>query len=464
MSYLKHNESQSAHGVRDMTVGNPYSLMIRFALPVFLSQVFQQLYNTADTFIVGRVLGTDALAAVSSSGNLIFLLVSFFYGTATGAGIVISHYFGAGDQKRVSLAIHTNLAFGLAAGIFLTVVGVLFTPTFLVWMQTDPEVLPQAIEYFRYYFLGSLALVLYNICRGIMNAMGDSKRPLYYLIFSSLLNVALDLLFIAVFRWGVWSAAVATVLSQAASVVLCMLHLFRKGQIYTVELRKIRFHWETLREIIRYGLPAGVQNSVVGLANVIVQSQINSFGKLAMAAYGAYIKIEGFGFLPITSFNTATTTFISQNLGAKQYGRAKKGARFGILSAVLLAETIGVGIYFLAPRLIGLFDQTAGVVELGTLQAQTVSLFYCLLAFSHAVASVCQGAGKAFVPMCVMLSVWCVVRIIYIVTVMHLFGNIRFIYWAYPLTWGISSVIYLCYYLFSDWVHGFEHQHKRKAA
>lgn len=464
MSYLKHNESQSAHGVRDMTVGNPYSLMIRFALPVFLSQVFQQLYNTADTFIVGRVLGTDALAAVSSSGNLIFLLVSFFYGTATGAGIVISHYFGAGDQKRVSLAIHTNLAFGLAAGIFLTVVGVLFTPTFLVWMQTDPEVLPQAIEYFRYYFLGSLALVLYNICRGIMNAMGDSKRPLYYLIFSSLLNVALDLLFIAVFRWGVWSAAVATVLSQAASVVLCMLHLFRKGQIYTVELRKIRFHWETLREIIRYGLPAGVQNSVVGLANVIVQSQINSFGKLAMAAYGAYIKIEGFGFLPITSFNTATTTFISQNLGAKQYGRAKKGARFGILSAVLLAETIGVGIYFLAPRLIGLFDQTAGVVELGTLQAQTVSLFYCLLAFSHAVASVCQGAGKAFVPMCVMLSVWCVVRIIYIVTVMHLFGNIRFIYWAYPLTWGISSVIYLCYYLFSDWVHGFEHQNKRKAA
>lgn len=464
MSYLMKHESQTSRGVRDMTVGNPYVMMIKFALPVFLSQVFQQLYNTADTFIVGKFLGTDALAAVSSSGTLIYLMVSFFYGTATGASVVISRYFGAGDREQVSKGIHTNLAFGLTAGIILTVVGVAFTPTFLVWMQTDPAVLPKAIEYFRYYFLGSLALVLYNICRGIMNAMGDSRRPLYYLIFSSLLNVALDLLFIAVFHWGVWSAAVATVLSQAGSVVLCMIHLFQKGQIYSVELRKIRFHWDILREIVRFGLPAGVQNSVVGFANVIVQSQINSFGMLAMAAYGAHAKIEGFGFLPIISFNTATTTFISQNLGAKQYDRAKKGARFGILSAVLLAEIIGVGVYLLAPKLIGLFDQTPGVIELGVKQAHTVALFYCLLAFSHAIAAVCQGAGKAFVPMCVMLSIWCVLRIIYIATVMHVFGDIRYIYWAYPITWGISSTIYLFYYLFSDWVHGFEHQKKGKAA
>ena len=373
-----------------------------------------------------------------------------------GGGVVISRYFGAGDKEQVSRGVHTIMAFGIVSGLILTVVGVAFTPTFLGWMQTDPEVMPEAVEYFRYYFLGALAMVMYNICRSIMNALGDSRRPLYYLIFSSLLNVVLDLLFIAVFRWGVWAAAVATVISQAASVVFCMIHLLQKGNIFTVEINKIRFHRDMLMEIVRYGLPSGVQNSVIALANVIVQSQINSFGKLAMAAYGTHAKIEGFAFLPITSFNMASTTFISQNLGARQYDRAKKGARFSILSAVLMAEAIGVCYYLFAPQLIGLFDQTSGVISFGVQQARTVALFYFLLAFSHSIAAVCRGAGRAFVPMCIMLSVWCVIRIAYIAAIMHWIGEIRYIYWAYPLTWAISSVIYLIYYLCSDWVHGFD--------
>lgn len=348
------------------------------------------------------------------------------------------------------------LAFGLVSGLVLTAAGVALTPTFLTWMQTDPLVMPEAVEYFRYYFLGSLAMVLYNICRSIINALGNSKSPLYYLIFSSLLNIGLDLLFLAVFHWGVWSAAAATVISQAGSVLLCMRYLLQKGNLYTVEPRRIRFHRDMLAEIVRYGLPSGVQNSVIGFANVIVQSQINSFGRLAMAAYGTHAKIEGFGFLPITSFNMAATTFISQNLGAKQYDRARRGARFSILAAVLLAELIGVCCYIFAPGLIGFFDQTPGVIELGVRQARTVALFYCLLAFSHSVAAVCRGAGKAFVPMCVMLSVWCVIRILYIMAVMHFTGEIGCIYWAYPITWAVSSVIYLIYYLRSDWVHGFE--------
>lgn len=442
--------------VRDMTVGNPYTHMVGFALPVLFSLIFQQLYNTADTFIVGKFLGTDALAAVSSSGTLIFLMISFFAGTAQGAGVVISRYFGAREYDRVSRAIHTNVAFGLATGIFLSVLGVLLTPTFLVWMKTDPDVLPQAVEYFRYYFLGALAMILYNVLRGIMNALGDSRRPLYYLIFSSLLNIVLDLLFVGAFRWGVWSAAVATVISQGASVVLCCVHLFQRGQIYTIQLRKIRLHWDILREILRYGVPSGVQNSVIAFANVLVQTQINSFEKFATAGYGVYAKIEGFAFLPINSFTMAITTFISQNLGARQHDRAKKGARFGILVAVGMTELIGVLFYLLAPQLIGLFDSTPEVVAFGVQQARTVTLFYGLLAFSHAVASVCRGAGKAFVPMLVMLSVWCIIRIIYIMTVMRLYGEIGYIYWAYPITWGISSAIYLLYYLKSDWVHGFE--------
>lgn len=445
-----------SESVKDMTQGNPYSQIIAFALPIFLSQVFQQLYNTADTLIVGRFLGTNALAAVSSSGTLIFLLVSFFNGTSMGAGVVVSKYFGAKDNDKISRAIHTNIVFSLLCGVVLTLVGVFLTPTFLVWMKTDPDVLPEAIEYFRYYFLGSLAMIMYNACRGIMSALGDSKRPLYYLIFSSLLNVTLDVLFVAGFGWGVWSAAVATVLSQAASVVLCLRHLFVKDQIYSVQLKKLRIDKAMLLEIIRYGLPAGVQNSVIAFANTIVQTQINSFGKYATAAYGTHGKIEGFAFLPIVSFNMAISTFISQNLGAGLHDRVKQGARFGIVAAVLMAELVGVLCYIFAPQLIGLFDNNAEVIRLGTMQARTVSLFFFLLAYSHSIAAVCRGAGKAFVPMFIMLGVWCVLRICYIAYVSHTFGELSYIYWAYPITWAISSVMYLIYYLKGDWIHGFD--------
>ncbi len=449
-------KNNTVSNVLDMTSGNPCSLILQFTMPILLSQVFQQLYNTADAFIVGKYLGTNALAAVTSSGNLIFLLVSFFMGLAMGGGVVISRYFGARDEQQVSRSVHTMIAFGLVSGVLLTIVGVLFTPALLIWMRTDPEVMPEAVEYFRYYFLGAIAMVMYNVCRSIMNALGDSKRPLYYLIFSSLVNIILDLLFIGGFHQGVWAAAAATVISQAASVALCMIYLLRKGNIYTVEIRSIRFHKAILSEILRYGLPSGVQNSVIAFANVIVQSQINSFGKLAMAGYGIHAKIEGFVFLPVTSFNMATTTFISQNLGARRYDRAKKGARFSILAAVLMAEAIGVLYYIFATQLIGIFDSTPGVIEYGATQARIVALFYFLLAFSHSIAAVCRGAGKAFVPMIIMLSIWCVLRIGYIIAVMRLIGEIRYVFWAYPLTWSISSVIYLIYYLFSDWVHGFE--------
>ncbi len=440
----------------DMTRGKPWRLITAFAIPVLLSQVFQQLYNTADALIVGRFLGDEALAAVSSSGTLIFLIISFFTGMSMGASVTISRYFGAGDYARVSRAIHTNVLLAILCGIVLTVFGVALTPTFLRWMGTDPDVLPEAISYFRYYFFGILAVVMYNTCKGIMNALGDSRRPLYYLILSSLVNIVLDLLFIAVFHWGVWSAAAATTISQAVSMVLCLIHLTKKGTIYQVRLRDLRLDREMLGQIFRYGLPSGVQNSVIGFANVIVQSNINSFGKLAMAAYGAYSKLEGFAFLPVTSFTMALTTYVSQNLGAGEYDRAKKGSRFGIITSLLLAELIGVLMYLFAPQLTAIFTETPEVIALGVEQARTISLFYCLLAFSHAVASVCRGAGKAFVPMTIMLVFWCVVRIAYITTVMHFVHDIQYIYWAYPITWSLSSIVYLIYYHFSDWVHGFE--------
>lgn len=459
---MQKSTTNESNGTQNMTEGNIKKLVIRFAIPVMLSNLFQQLYNSVDSLIVGNFLGKEALAAVSSSGPLIFLLVSFFNGTAMGAGVVISRYYGAGEHEKVSRAVHTNVAFGLVSGTLLTIVGMAATPVILRWMGTAPEVLPNSISYFRYYFLGALAIVMYNIFTGIMNAVGDSKRPMQYLIFSSVLNVVLDLLFVGVFKMGVGSAAVATTISQAASALLCLRRLMTKGLVCQVIPSRIRFHKDMLKEIVRFGLPTGIQNSVIAIANVIVQSNINSFGTEAMAAYGSYSKIEGFAFLPITCFAMAMTTFIGQNLGAKKYERAKEGARFGITVSLTLAELIGVLIFALSPLLIRLFNDDPEVIRLGVQQARTEALFYFLLAFSHIIAGICRGAGRAVIPMGIMLTVWCVIRIIYITIMMQFVHEIEYIYWAYPLTWGISSVIYLIYYCKSDWIHGYE-KRKREA-
>jgi putative MATE family efflux protein len=304
--------------------------------------------------------------------------------------------------------------------------------------------------------MGAIAIVMYNICKGIMTALGDSKRPLYYLIFSSLLNVGLDLLFVAGFGWGVWSAALATTISQAISVIPCMIHLTRKGTVYQVKLKSLKISRDMFDDIIRYGLPSGVQNSVIALANVMVQSNINTFGEDAVAACGSYSKVEGFAFLPITCFSMALTTFVGQNLGAGRHDRAKKAAKFGIITSMLMAELIGLVIFFGAPLFIGAFNNSPEVVAIGVRQCHTQAFFFCLLAFSHCVAGICRGAGKAFVPMLIMLGVWCVYRIAYITLAMSIIHDIVLLFIAYPLTWAISSAIFLVYYKKTDWVYAFD--------
>lgn len=441
---------------KDMTKGKISSLMISFTLPILLSQFFQQLYNSADAFIVGKFLDTNAFAAVTSSGNLIFLMTSFFVGMSLGAGIVISKYYGAGDYTSMEKTVHTHVAIGLIGGVLLTLLGVFLSPTLLSLMKTDAEVMPQAVEYFRYYFLGGIPMVMYNVCQSIMNAFGDSKRPLYYLIFSSLTNIVLDIVFIAVFRFGVWSAAVATGISQLLSVILCLIQLSKKNNVVPICLKKVGLTKKNAVEIIKYGLPSGVQNSVIGLANTIVQSYINSFGSFAMAAYGAHCKVEGFAFLPINSFAMAISTFISQNLGAGKKDRAKKGATFGLAVCMIMAQIIGILYFIFADAFIGFFEDAPEVLYYGRMQAKTVSLFYGILAFSHGVAAVCRGAGKAVVPMIVMLSIWCVFRIIYIAIIMSIDNDISHVYPAYPITWIITGVIFFIYYKFSGWVNGFD--------
>ncbi len=437
-----------------LTEGPIWKRMVTFAFPLFLGNLFQQLYNTADSLIVGNFLGSNALAAVSSSGSLIFLLVGFFNGIAIGAGVVIARYYGARQTEQLQKAIHTTVGFGILCGAALTVMGLLLAPQILILMKTPKEVLPESISYFRIYFLGSLAFVLYNNFVGILHSVGDSRHPLYYLIFSSLVNILLDLLFVGVLRLGVGSAAAATAISQFISAGLCLNRLARKSpDEYRVSLRKIRLDSFMLRQIIRNGLPAGVQNSVISVANVFVQSNINSFGKIAVAGCGTYSKIEGFAFLPITCFSMSLTTFISQNLGAKKYDRVKKGARFGILCGMVLAELVGVVIWLAIPHLVALFNNDPEVIAYGTQEARTMTTFYFLLAFSHCVAGIMRGAGRSSVPMAVMLVCWCLIRVSYITVAVRLIPDIQMVFWAYPLTWSLSSVVFLTYFLKVDWIH-----------
>ena len=444
-----------------LTEGTIWKKILAFAFPLFLGNVFQQLYNMADSLIVGNFINSDALAAVSSSGSVIFLLVGFFGGISVGAGVVIARYFGARETDKVQLAVHTAVAFGIASGIILTIVGVLLTPKILILMGTPADVLPNSILYFRIYFCGSLAFVLYNIFVGILQATGDSRHPLMYLIISSVTNIVLDLLFVAVLHLGVGSAAAATIISQFISAALCFYRLTHIDAEYRIRVRSIRFDIYMLKQIIRNGIPTGIQNSVIALANIVVQSNINAFGKMAVAGCGSYSKIEGFGFLPITCFSMALTTFISQNLGARQYDRAKKGARFGILCSVITAEIIGILIYIFSPVLISAFNSEPEVVAYGVIQARTVTLFYFLLSYSHCLAGIFRGAGRSTVPMIVMLICWCVIRVTYITIIVRYIPVINVIFWAYPLTWFLSSIIFTIFYFKSDWIHTFE---KKKIA
>ena len=439
-----------------MTEGPIGKKMVAFAVPLFIGNLFQQLYNTADALIVGKILGNTALAAVSATGTLVFLLVSLFEGIAMGAGVVISRYYGARDGEKLQLAIHTDIAFNLAAAVFLTAVGTTLTPMILRWMGTPEDMMALSAEYIRIYFAGSLSLVMYNTLRGIMQAVGDGKDPLIYLMVSSVLNVILDIVFVGLFKTSVGGAALATIISQFVSAFLCLGKLMKTNEDYRVSLRRIGFNWKMLKLIISYGLPSGLQNSVIGLANVVVQANINAFGTMAVAGCGAYTKIEGFAFLPITSFAIALTTFVGQNLGAKEYDRAKKGAKFGVICTLIMAEIIGIAFYLAAPVLIGAFTDAPEAIAFGVDKARICSLFYFMLAASHCLAAVLRGAGKAVIPMASMLCFWCVIRVAILKIMVPVLKTIAVVNWVYPITWCLCAAFLAVYFFKADWLHAFD--------
>lgn len=435
-----------------MTQGDISKVIVRFAVPLLWGNLFQQLYNVVDSLVVGNFAGQSALAAVSSSGSLMQLMVGFIHGAFMGMGVVVSRCMGAKDDEYVSKATHTMMLFSAFCGIVLTFMGVVLTPVILRMMGTPADVLPNSILYTRIVFAGSLFNVLYNAANGVFNAVGDSKHPLYYLIISSVLNVILDLILVGGFHMGVAGAAWATITSHAASAWLALHRLGKEDAPWRLSWDKLHIDGGLLKMGLRVGIPSGLSGAMISIANVFVQSNINSFGTLAMAGCGVYQKIEGFAFLPINAFSMAMTTFTGQNLGAGERERVKKGAIFGVLCCVIMSETIGLLLHFFGEYVVVLFNNNPEVIAYGTSYSKVTGKFFFLLSASHCIAGVLRGAGKSLVPMVVMMVFWCFVRVSYLSLVIPVVRDIRYVFWAYPMTWLMSTVTMLIYTLKSNWL------------
>ena len=428
-----------------MTEGSIWKHILLFSIPLILGNMLQQLYNTVDSIVVGNSLGSEALAAVGSSSSLIGLLISFSMGAAAGAGVIVSQFIGAQNQKGIQESVHTALAIALILGIVLTVAGITLSPQILRWMGTPDEVMPQSVTYLRLYFAGLLFSVLYNMASGILNAVGNSKRSLLYLAIASFTNIVLDLLFIPVLKMGIAGAAIATDISQILSAVLCMLYLMRVNENYKVSLRKIRIYKDVAIRIIQVGVPTAIQNTVISFANVLVQSSVNSYGALAMAGFAAYIKIDGFNILPVMSFSMAATTFSGQNYGAGNLDRVRKGMRVTVAMGVIYCICVGIVLLLLAHPIIGVFSKDPTVIEFGVRAMLYFCPFYSLLAIMHGLAGAIRGIGKSVPPMVIILLSLCVFRVIWIQLAVPHIPTIDGVYMVYPISWLIGAVLMVAY-------------------
>ena len=437
---------------KNLTEGPIWKGILLFAIPLILGNLLQQLYNTADMVIVGRFVDSNALAAVGSSGSFIMLLISFCMGTSTGAGVVIAQYYGANHKERVQEAVHTTLALGIILGIVMSIVGVLISPTILKWMGTPDVVMPDADLYLRIYFIGLLPNVLYNMAAGVLNAVGNSKRSLLYLAISSVTNIVLDLVFVAGLKMGVAGVAIATDLSQVISCILIIRYLMKTEDIYKVFLRKVKCHWKMAKRIIGIGLPTGFQNMVISLSNVMIQAGINSFGEYAMAGTAAYMKVDGFNILPVTSLSLAATTFTGQNIGAGKLERVKKGLWVTLGMVMLYTLTSSFLIRTFANPILRIFTDDAAVLEYGVLQAQYLCPLYFMIGIMHQLAGTIRGAGKSIPPMVIMLLSLCVFRVLWVKLAVPHFETIESVFVAYPISWTIGSIMMGMYVWKGKWL------------
>ena len=387
-----------------MTEGNIFRQLLLFSLPLLAGNFFQQCYNTVDSIVLGNFVGRSALAAVGTTSTLINLLLGFFVGVSSGATVIISQFFGAGDAKNVSKAVHTSMALALAGGLAIMVLGLLTARPSLVMLGVPQEIMGDALTYVNVYYCGIIASMIYNVGTGILRAIGDSRMPLYVLMVCCLVNIVLDLLFVLAFHWGVFGVAIATVLSQVVSAVLIMVRLMLTRESYRVEIRKIRFDRGILRNVIRIGLPAGLQSVLYSVSNLVVQASINSFGTDAIASWAAIGKIDGFIWMVMSAFGIAITTFVGQNVGAGNWDRAKQGIRTAMAMATVITLIILVPLMIFAGPLCSLFNQETEVIGYGVYFIRLISPFYLLANFNQIYAGALRGAGDAKMPMFIMLG------------------------------------------------------------
>ena len=430
----------------DMTTGNITRHIISFALPLLIGNIFQQLYNTVDTWVVGKFVSNEAYAAVGTVGPIINMLIGFFMGLSSGAGVVISQYYGAKRFVEVEKTVHTAIAMTLILGIAFTGLGLFMTPYMLTLMKTPENVLPESTAYLTIYFSGILGLMLYNIGAGILRAVGDSRRPFYYLVVCAVMNTVLDLVFVIQFKMGVRGVALATILSQATSAILVMITLLRTDECIRLRLGKLRLHWEMLKKIFRVGIPAAIQMAITSFSNIFVQSYINFFGDNCMSGWTTYAKVDQLLFLPMQSIALASTTFVGQNLGCNQVERAREGVRKALIISLISTVMLMIPVLIFSPQIVAFFNSKSEVVQYGSMLLRWMTPFYVLCCFNQIYSGALRGAGNSKAPMIFMLTSYVAFRQIYLFAMSNIWNEIIPIAMSYPAGWLLCSILTGVYY------------------
>ena len=435
----------------DMTQGNIIGHIIRFSIPLLIGNLFQQLYNTVDTWVVGNYVSNEAFSAVGSVAPIVNMLIGAFTGLASGSGVVISQYYGAGRKDKVQESVHTAFGMTLILAVVFTAIGLLFSPYAVGFTNLHESAVDDANTYLTIYFGGMVGLMFYNMGAAILRAVGDSQRPFYYLMVCAVLNTVLDLVFVLVFRMGVEGVALATILSQTVSAVLVIIALLRTDSCVKLQISKIKIDWTILKKMLFVGVPAGLQLGVTAFSNIFVQSYINHFDKGLisanfMAGWTAYLKIDQLLFLPMQSIALAVTTFVGQNLGKNQVQRAKQGVTSAVIIAMSATGILMIPVLIFAPQIVGFLNNKQEVIANGTLFLRWLTPFYIICCFNQIYASALRGAGNSRACMFIMLSSFVVFRQVYLFCMARIWNEVIPIAMAYPAGWIVCSIITYAYY------------------
>lgn len=436
---------------RQITEGVIWKQILRFFFPILLGTFFQQMYNTVDTIIVGRFVSTQALAAVGTTGPLVSMINGFFTGLSSGATVILAQFFGANDRKGVDNALHTGFALSLMLGLLVTAVGCLLGPGILVWMKTPEECLPMSAKYIRIYFAGALASVVYNMEAGILRAMGDSRRPVYSLIAACLVNIVMDILLVVVLGMGVAGAALATVLSQVISALILLWILLREKE-YPLVLSRLHLDGKLLKRILYIGIPAGLQFVTFDLSNTLIQSGINSFGPVVMAAWTAYGKTDALVWMVSGAFGVAITTFVGQNFGAQRYDRVRQSVRVCLGMSIGTVGTLSLLMLLFRRFILGIYTADPGVIDSGAYMMSIIVPFEAVFMPVEIFAGTLRGVGDSVKPTLITCLCVCVVRVVWLATAVRAHHTLFMLCLCYPMTWVLAATVFTVVYLRMDWL------------